>query len=97
MSHFNKHGVSEARSQIGGLKSRYGNVGSHAEDAYDEHTFGKSDSAKGMHRTAQHFTDHLRSQYGHAERVMSDVERALDKTEQDHLDVEQVNARQFER
>lgn len=96
MSHFNRDGVAEARARIAGLKSRYGDVGSHPEDAYDQHMFGKSDQASGMHRAVQQFTDHLRGQYGHAERVLGEVERALDATEQDHMNTEQVNAAQFD-
>lgn len=97
MVYFNQRGVAETRSKIGGLKSRYGGVGTHVEDPYDEHVFGKSDSAKGMHTSTKRFTDHVRGQYEHAERVLGDVERAMDETEQEHMTTEQVNAEQFER
>lgn len=95
MAYFDVHGVAESRAKIGELKSRYSRVGDHVEDPYDEHVFGKSDSAKGMHSTTQRFSGHVRDQYQHAGRVLGDVERAMDATEQDHMTTEQVNADQF--
>jgi hypothetical protein len=97
MGYFNPEGVAEARSQIGGLKSRYSRVGDHVEEPYDEHLFGRSDSAKGVHHTTRRFSDHVRDQYQRAGHVLGDVERAMDDTERDYTTTERVNAEQFER
>lgn len=93
--YFNRQGVAEIRTRISGLKGRYGNVGSHAPDDVDKHTFGKGDSSTGVHRSVTEFSSHVRDQFAHAEKLLDGVERALDDTEQSHIDVEEANLRSF--
>lgn len=97
MGYFNPEGVAETRSRIGGLTSRYSRVGDHVEDSHDEHLFGGSDTAHGVHRVIRRFSDHVRGQYRRAGQVLGAVERAMDETERDHTTTERVNAAQFER